>query len=155
MKEESPRDKLGHKIKVINNAYSRTMNNSLAEWDLTGSQSFILNYIAYCDNFPCQHDIETKFNIKHPTATGILKRLAEKEYVTFIPDKNDKRLKRIVITDSGRAVSFSTRSSLDNVEAMLSSVLTEEELETLNMLLDKLVIQAHNHFNSHRKDEHL
>lgn len=142
MAEESPNDKLGHKIKILKNEYSRALNSSLVEWDLTESQSLILAYLDHFSGLPCQHDIETKFNIKHPTATGILKRLAEKEYVTFVSDEDDKRLKRILITDSGRAVSQSTKSRLDNVENILTSALTDDELRTLNLLLDKLVTQT-------------
>lgn len=153
MTEDRPEEKLGHKIKLINNAYGRAMNNSLAKWDITASQSFLLAYLEHCDRSPYQHDIEKQFNIKHPTATGILKRLAEKDYVTFIPDENDKRLKRIVITESGRNVSQSTKSSLDDLEATLSSALTEDEFKELNTLLDKLVVQAYDNFNHQRKDD--
>ena len=140
---DNPRHKLGGKFKNINNAFERSLNHSLAELDITSSQSFLLGYIVQHDEKPpCQHDIEVRFNIKHPTATGILKRLAAKGFVVFLPDENDKRLKRVLATDTGREASKKVTASLDYVDSKFSSVLTSEELECLNNILDKLILNS-------------
>lgn len=141
MSEKGPHaDKLGHKFKILSNTFQRAITNSLTLWDITASQSSVLIYLAHLsDSPPSQHQIEQTFNIKHPTATGILKRLSDKGYVTFSVDEDDRRVKRIIITDAGKSVTASTHDSLEEVESTLSSALTAEELKTLHMLLDKLV----------------
>ena len=56
-------------------------------------QSFLLGYLnAAGGTPPCQQDIAERFNIKHPTATGLLSRLCEKGFVEFAADKYDGRL---------------------------------------------------------------
>jgi len=141
MTHKGPQDnKLGHKFKILSNSFQRAITNSLTYWDITAAQSFVLSYLAhFADAPPSQHQIEKTFNIKHPTATGILKRLSDKGYVTFSIDEDDRRVKRIIITEAGKSVAASTRDSLDEVESTLSSALTAEELQTLHALLDKLV----------------
>ena len=135
--------KLGYKMKLLSNAFHRALNNALTESGLTGAQSFILGYLFHTkDSPPCQHDIETEFNITHPTVTGILKRLQEKGYVEFRPDEADRRLKRIVITPAGSAAAAATRDKLDETENRLSSCLDAQELAELNRILDKIIALA-------------
>jgi DNA-binding MarR family transcriptional regulator len=128
---------------MIANALRRAADISTSKHGITGAQSFVLSYLSrHRDPYPCQHDIEVRFNIKHPTATGILRRLSEKGFVEFRPDEYDKRLKRVVITDAGIDAVEHTRSSLDEAEAFLTSSLTPDETVELNRLLDKLVEKA-------------
>lgn len=136
-------DRVGPKVKVISNAIRRTVDKSTAELGITGAQSFLLGYLERNgEKRPCQHDIEVEFNIKHPTATGILQRLAEKGYVTFEPDRDDRRLKRIVLTAEGLAAALDTKAKLDETETALVRGFTEAERTELHRLLDKLVENA-------------
>ncbi len=135
--------RLGHKLKIIHNSYSRIADESTQELGITGMQSFLLGYLSsHGDTPPCQHDIEKRFNIKHPTATGLLSRLCEKGYVEFAADRNDGRLKRIVITQAGRDAAEQTKSRLDGLDEWLSSSFTPEELTTFHGFLDRLVQKA-------------
>ncbi len=139
--EQPPR--LGPKLKVISNSFRRIADESTQELGITGMQSFLLGYLSrQTGTPPCQHDIEERFNIKHPTATGLLARLCEKGYVSFASDEYDGRLKRIVITESGINAAERTKARLDDMEARLTSNFTPQELETLHALLDKLVSNA-------------
>ena len=132
--------RLGYKVKVVSNSYRRAVDRSLASYDITASQSFILGWLSrHRDKSPSQHQIEQRFNIKHPTATGLLKRMSDKGLVEFHGDENDRRIKRVVITQAGVDIVESTGSQLDKVDDTLTSALTPDELETLNTLLDKLV----------------
>ncbi len=143
MDAKIPSDRVGPKVKVISNAFRRTVDNSTAELGITGAQSFILGYLKdHTETRPCQRDIETEFNIKHPTATGLLGRLAEKGYVEFLPDEHDRRLKRIVITEAGAEAAEQTHSRLDQAEQSLVRDFSPQELAELHRLLDKLVQSA-------------
>ena len=106
-------------------------------------QSFLLGYLnAAGGTPPCQQDIAERFNITHPTATGLLSRLCEKGFVEFAADKYDGRLKRVVITQAGRDAAELTKARLDGMEEQLTSNFSPEELGTLHALLDKLVENA-------------
>ena len=106
-------------------------------------QSFLLGYLnAASGTPPCQHDITERFNIKHPTATGLLARLCEKGFVEFAADRYDGRIKRIVITRAGRDAAEQTKARLDGMEERLTSNFSPEDLGTLHALLDKLVENA-------------
>jgi len=133
-------EKLGHKIKIVSNAFGRIMNESMAEQGLTGAQAFILGYLARTPGEkPCQHELETRFHIKHPTATGLLARLREKGLVDFVSDEHDRRVKRVVITPAGLEHANSTREKLDATQASLTRGMTPGEIAELNRLLDLMV----------------
>ncbi len=136
-------DRVGAKIKLIANSFQRIANSSTAEMGITASQSFLLGYLVRLkENPPCQHDIEVRFNIKHPTATGLLNRLKEKGYVTFASDSYDKRIKRVIITYAGEQAAEKTKVCLDELEEKLLSDFTPQEVAELHRLLNKLVDNA-------------
>ena len=149
-------DRIGPKVRAISNSFRRIADNVTAELDITGVQSFLIGYLyGREDDLPCQHDIEVRFNIKHPTATGILKRLEEKGIVEFRPDRRDRRLKRIALTEKGRAAAETTHATLEYIEMRLTQSLTDEERTELHRLLDKLVANAMKIRNesSHEREE--
>ncbi len=138
-------ERLASKLKIISNSFRRIADESTSELGITGMQAFLLEYLRRKSGSPpCQHDIEERFNIKHPTATGLMARLCEKGYVEFKPDMYDRRMKRIFITRSGMDAAERTRSRLEGMEERLTSGFSPEELSTLHALLDKLVENAKN-----------
>ncbi len=148
-----PSERLGAKLKIISNSFRRIADESTHELGITGMQSFLLGYLLRNEaDPPCQRDIETRFNIKHPTATGLLQRLGDKGFVEFKPDRYDGRLKRIVITKAGKAAAELTKSRLDRMETRLAAGFTREELLTLNALLDRVVANARAYDGSRRQE---
>ena len=136
-------ERLAPKFKFILNSFRRITNKATADLGITGTQSVLLNYLGRNkDVHPCQHDIEVKFNIKHPTATGILRRMADRGLVEFTSDPYDKRLKRIIITKKGLEATERTKLKFHELEKAITVNLSPEELVTLHKLLDKLVANA-------------
>ena len=132
--------KLGHKIKIIANAFGRIINQSMVEQELTAAQAFIVGYLAtHADTNPCQHDLEEKFHIKHSTANGLLFRLQEKGLVRFVPDEYDRRMKRIVITESGMRHANETREKMEQAEREITCGISPEDIRELNRILDIMV----------------
>lgn len=138
-----PADRLGPKVKFIANSFRRIADESTHELGITGAQSFLLGYL-HCHEAqpPCQRDIEERFNIKHPTATGLLDRMAERGLVYFREDESDRRRKRILLTEKGAEAAQHTKDRLDELDARLSQGFTAEELSALNALLDRVVENA-------------
>lgn len=135
-----PKSHISYKAKMISNSVDRAINRTVSEIGLTSSQVFILGYIhTNRDKRLCQKDIENNFNIKHPTATGILKRLEEKGLIECVPSSTDRRYKIITETDKAFALQMEVQNRIDMVESAALSGLTESEYKLLCILLDKVI----------------
>jgi len=140
MKPDVYSDKFGLKVKCISNAFDTTINRFTADMDLTSAQSYILGYLASNrDKVIYQKDLEAEFNIKHPTITGILKRLTDKGFVQCIPDERDRRFKRVVATEKGCTVQLRARDHIRETERSLLTGLTDAERAELYRLLNKVL----------------
>ena len=91
----------GHLARVLHACTDQTMTAALAQMELTAAQSHILCYITYRKNPPCARDIEEAFQLSHPTVSGILSRLEQKDFIEMRPDELDRRCKRIYIREKG------------------------------------------------------
>ena len=128
----------GLKIKMINNAFYQRFNQSVTDCGLTCSQAFILGFIMSRHNTPTyQKDIEINFNIRHPTANGLLKRLVEKGFITCFPCENDKRLKQINVTERALQLHQKIIEITESFEVQLHQNFSDDEVEQLNLLLSK------------------
>lgn len=65
--------------------------------------------------------------------------LNKKEMVKAVPDKKDKRKTIIQITAEGKRLASKAESILIKYEKELASVLTKDELETFQLLVNKLL----------------
>ena len=91
---------LGHRVRILSQAIRQAIDRKLCDLDLTGQQSFIIRYLSERQGevvYP--KDIERRFNLTHPTVSGLLQRLESKGFLTCEPDPDDRRYKRIVLTE--------------------------------------------------------
>ncbi|WP_125770926.1 MarR family winged helix-turn-helix transcriptional regulator [Companilactobacillus furfuricola] len=92
---------IAHLLKVASNEISRSVNDFASNYDLTGTQVQIIDFLtsvpASEDIF--QKDIEAEFNIRRSTATNILKIMEKKELIKRESVESDSRLKKIVVLD--------------------------------------------------------
>lgn len=140
MELEPKMEKVGIKVKIISNAFDKTMNHVTADMELTSTQAFLLRYLtSNADKVIYQKDIEAQFNIKHPTITGILKRLSEKGFLECVTDEKDRRFKRVIVTQKSFDVQNESRRCMDETEASILSGLTPEEIAELHRLLNKVI----------------
>ena len=87
-----------------------------------------------------QKDIERELDLSNPTVTGILKRLEEKEMIKRIPSSEDARYKCLTLTDKGLDVIHECMDfGVNYIEKKLTKDMTEEELNTLRTLLNKVI----------------
>lgn len=115
------------------------MNNALAAMDLTGAQGHIMGYIDHCEHAPCSRDIEEAFHLSHPTVSGLLSRLERKGFITFRPDPNDRRCKRIYVLPKGEQCNEMMHKSITENESRMVSDFTEEEKEQFVRLLTRAI----------------
>lgn len=152
MEEQEP---LGLIFKKIYNNIDTKRNELLKDIGLTATQADILMYLFFCSKEKInQRDIENKFHIKNPTVTGILKRMEEKEFINCIIDENDKRFKKILLTKKSIKIRDCLNKHKEEMEYILTSHMTLEEIYTLKSLLNKMVnnIEVYCHIEG-RKNE--
>lgn len=71
--------------------------------------------------------------------TGLVDRLEANNYINRMADLNDRRVKKIQLSDQGCQCRKSLLKELCKAEAFDLSKLTDEEVKTLQAIIDKLV----------------
>jgi len=88
---------------------------------------------------PSMKDVADMLRITGPSATVIIDRLVEKGELVRIEDKEDRRVVRIDITESGKKIlKNGMRESEDGMRRLLS-VLGEKERTELDRIITKII----------------
>lgn len=77
-------------------------------------------------------------HLKAPTISVALQKLEHEGYVVRKPDAYDMRAMRVFLTEKGRELDNKLKKRIAEEEAAATSILTEEECETLTVLLKKI-----------------
>ena len=85
-----------------------------------------------------QRDLETCFKLRRSTISSLLTTLEKKELIRRVPVAHDARLKRLVLTESGKALGDRVMGHFTGLNAILVADLDEEERETLHRILEKV-----------------
>jgi DNA-binding MarR family transcriptional regulator len=133
---------VGKMMRILSNMVHRKIENELSRKAIkvTGTQARIIGFIYRNSNTGnvYQKDIEAEFDIRRSTATNILQLLEKNGYITRVSVEEDARLKKIQLTEKGNGVYEEVKEVIQKVEGEFSSIYSEEELETLFYLLEKL-----------------
>ena len=82
--------------------------------------------------------IEEEFNIRRSSVTSVLQLLEKKGYIKRVSVKDDKRLKKIILTGTGKLIQEKVHSLIQEGEQKLKDELTEEELKIFMDILLRL-----------------
>lgn len=107
--------------------------------ELTAAQGRLMGYLAMRETPPCPRDIEEEFQLSHPTVSGLLSRLEKKGFISFRPDEDDRRSKRIYISPKGRACNETMYRILQENEVKMVRDFTEEEQAQFASLLERAI----------------
>jgi DNA-binding MarR family transcriptional regulator len=129
----------GHLARVLHACADQAMTAALAEMELTAAQSHILCYITYRKSPPCPRDIEEAFQLSHPTVSGILSRLEQKDFIELRPDEQDRRCKRIYIRPKGWELDEMMHQTIQATEEKIVENFTEEEKAQFADLLQRAI----------------
>lgn len=128
---------LGHRVRILSQAIRLAIDRKLSDLDLTGQQSFIIRYLSERQGevvYP--KDIERRFNLTHPTVSGLLQRLESKGFLTCEPDPDDRRYKRLALTEKAAECQKEIWQHIQSLEKTMTTGMSEEEADTLVRLLD-------------------
>ena len=85
-----------------------------------------------------QKDLENEFSISRSTVTNILNLMEKKGYIQRASVENDARLKKLILTDTGKRTVSILKSTIDENEARINGLLSDEEQKTFLTLINKL-----------------
>ena len=128
---------LGHRVRILSQAIRQAIDRKLLDLDLTAQQSFILRYLSERkDDVVYPKDIEKRFNLTHPTVSGLLQRLECKGFLTCEPDPDDRRYKRVALSEKGTECQKEIWQHMQSLEKTMTAGMREDEVDTLMRLLD-------------------
>lgn len=133
------RTRFGNLIRMVEKSTAQTMTNALASMDLTAAQGHVMSFIAHRQTPPCARDIEEAFQLTHPTVSGILSRLEQKEFIELRPDERDRRCKRIYMLDKGEQLHETMHQIIRATEEQLVGNFTEEEKAQFASFLQRAI----------------
>ena len=137
---------LGLKLKLIYDCIHKHANNDMVELDLTFTQHHLLMYLAHREGYTAElKEIEREFRVSQPTVAGIAQRLEAKGYVEALAHPTDRRVKMIHLTPQGQELCERSNQKMVRRNAEMIQGLSQEELDTLDQLLDRVY---HNMLNS-------
>ena len=135
--------KIGMLLWMLNNRLSARCNKELEEIELTVSQSEIIAYLIHNEDREVnQRDIELEFKLMNPTVTGILNRLEKKGFVKRTKSKNDRRYKRVELTEKGSELKEKMLEKVIESKKHLFRGISDDELNafgnTLRILINNI-----------------
>ncbi len=133
---------IGKMLKILSNLIRRKVENELNQrgMEVTSSQARIIGFVYRQTQIRSvyQRDIEVEFDIRRSTVTSTLQLLEKNGYILRVSVDEDARLKKILLTEKGMEIHAILRESIFEVEGALNNIYTNEELDKLFYLLDKL-----------------
>ncbi len=128
-------------IKQINNLLAKDADNSLRKKNLTFLQTHALFIIQkQPDGEMTLKELEKVLQVSQPDAAGIVVRLEKKGLIESFKDTEDKRVKRIKITELGLDCCKDAQGHIEQVEETLLLGMSEVEKVQFNHLL-KIVLK--------------
>lgn len=117
--------------------HRRMMHAILIDKGLHPGQPSLLHALSERDG-QSQKELSKRLRHKAATTTMMLQRMEKAGMVRRAPDRNDQRVTRVFITDTGRKALQDTKEALRFMEAISFASFSEKEKEQLRLLLLKM-----------------
>ena len=131
---------IGKKIIILSKRLKRRLDNGTSKYGITGVQGRILGFISHNsekrDIF--QKDIEEELDIRRSSVTSVLQLMEKNGYIQRISVSKDARLKKIILTEKGTEIQRNVKNLILELEKSLIDELSDEELDLLVSLIDRL-----------------
>jgi MarR family transcriptional regulator, transcriptional regulator for hemolysin len=129
--------RFGLELRTLNNLIRRRCDFSSHKKEIetiTGNNGWIIAFLAENSSKEqnvYQKTIEEHFNITRAAASNALSLMEQKGLITRLPDTQDGRRKKIVLTEKAQQLERLVKEDFDSFEATLRKGFSDNELETL------------------------
>ena len=117
---------------------SKLFDRNVKSLGIHHTQHRILMYISRHDGVISQKQISERFEISPAAVAGTIKKREHNGYITRTGSENDNRYNDIQITDKGRKIIDDSRSFFIKIDKKTFENFTDEEVEQLMYLLNKM-----------------
>ena len=128
-------DRIGAEIGMLHNLLRRQMacmiEKSTDSANVTGMQAMIVHHLILREKEGdlFQKDIESAFQMRRSTATGILQLMEQHGLLRREPVPQDGRLKRLVLTDKALALDARIKKKFRDTETLMRAGISEEDMD--------------------------
>ena len=140
--------RIGSELGMLSNLLKRQMacQSHGKEIDhVTGMQGMIIHYLAVADDDRFQKDVETQFQLRRSTATGILQLMEQHGLLRREPVPHDGRLKRLVLTDKALALDARIVQKIRSTEELMREGISADDLATWFCVCGKIRANLENY----------
>jgi MarR family transcriptional regulator, organic hydroperoxide resistance regulator len=117
-----------------------TFGKYLADLGLYAGQDLLLKYLSQNESgYMNVSDLVEKMAVSAPTVSRMISRMETTGLINKYADDSDKRITRIALTDSGKAMIEKIDAVWGKVRGLMVSDFTENEKYTLQRLLQKIL----------------
>ena len=131
---------IGRKINILSHKIKRKIGKVGLEYGISSMQAKILGFIYFNsskrDIF--QKTIEEEFDIRRSSVTSVLTLMEKNELIKRVSVSEDARLKKIMITDKGIEVHKLVYKQIQEIERIIESNLSKDELNSFISILERL-----------------
>ncbi len=126
-------------IKRIETEVTVHMNKVLSEFGITLSQFIVLNFVNDNQSDLSSAQLSRRFKMTPQSMNETISMLLKKELIIKNADEVNKRILRISLTEKGIGVLNDCNFAIDEVEQKLFSSISTSELDTLRLLVGKVI----------------
>lgn len=127
---------IGRLIKLASNELAREMNDFARQYDLTGMQMSVIDFLSYFPGNSCdQHQLEREFDIKRSTTTVMLQRMVKRGLITRETSPSDRRQKVVSLTTMGKKLIPFVHDYIQKSETAILNGLDKEDVAKLQKML--------------------
>ena len=141
---------IGKIINRISNRLQRFSPDTQNKLGIGQAQANILRFLLLetAKRSIYQVDIEKEFGLRPPTVTETLKSLEKKDLIRRIPDENDGRKKKIIITEKTLSMDDGVKCQVEKSEKVLLQGITKEEQEQFMKIAGKMLHNMESNINT-------
>ena len=141
---------IGKIINRISNRLQRFSPDTQNKLGIGQAQANILRFLLLetAKRSIYQVDIEKEFGLRPPTVTETLKSLEKKDLIRRIPDENDGRKKKIIITEKTLSMDDGLKCQVEKSEKVLLQGITKEEQEQFMKIAGKMLHNLESNINT-------
>ena len=140
---------IGKYISILQRLHNMFYANQLSSYQIGCGQQFFLLQIFYHPGMNLQ-ELALNGHYDKATATRAVKKLEEEGYVRTEVEEEDKRVRRIYVTDHAKPVVDRTLECVDEWAEIILEGFTGREREEAEQLLIRMAANAHR-YNTHQK----
>lgn len=137
---------------IINRLSMMYFDQCLENYPLSSGQMFFLLRISECEGLSIL-ELSAKAYFDKGTTTRAVQRLEELSYIQRVCDPHDKRIQRLFLSESGKAMIPVVKQAILAWETIILADLSEDEIAMCQKLLIHLTGNACAFMNE-RKKEH-